>query len=37
MPSYLLALAHDPHHDAKRLSSGRGNLGPGRPEVMKLR
>jgi hypothetical protein len=26
-----------PHHDAKRPSSGRSNLSPDRPEVMKLR
>jgi len=30
-------LADDPHHDAKRPSSGDSNLSPDRPEVMKLR
>ena len=37
IPGDLLALAHDPHQDAKRPSSGRRNLSPDRPEVMKLR
>jgi hypothetical protein len=30
------APAYDPHHDARRPSSGRSNLSPDRPEVMKL-
>jgi len=37
VPGDLLALAHDPHHHAKRPSSGRRNLSPEQPEVMKLR
>ena len=37
IPGDLLALAHDPHHDAKHPSSRRRNLSPNWPEVMKLR